>query len=190
VTRLTAVLALALLAAAPTPAAGADPWTKLHRVLHLPSVAPGSTCPVSRVDTRVDWKRARIFGGTGIGQGPVYAGLGASKGHVRATPDEQFGGPWAGQKVFWYVAPAYRGPVLIRGARVDGPETLGFNGTATPEPELRIEPGETVSWDGKPRRSRGVPSGVRARTSGCYAVQIDGTSFSRVVVFSVVVAQR
>ena len=29
------------------------------------------------------------------------------------------------------------------------------------------------------------PSGVRARKSGCYGVQIDGTTFSRVVVFVV-----
>ena len=47
-----------------------------------------------------------------------------------------------------------------------------------------------MTWEGKPLRSRGVPSDVRARSSGSYAVQIDGATFSRVVVFSVVAAKR
>jgi hypothetical protein len=45
--------------------------------------------------------------------------------------------------------------------------------------------GETVSWDGQPPGSRGRPSGVRVRASGCYGVQVDGTEFTRVVVFEV-----
>ena len=79
--------------------------------------------------------------------------------------------------------PSYRGPVLIRGRRLDGPQKLGFNGRKLPAPELRIQPNQTVSWQGQPRGSRGVPSGVRVLTPGCYGAQIDGTSFSRVVVF-------
>ena len=101
------------------------------------------------------------------------------------TPDRQFGGPWAGQKVFWYVLPSYRGRVLIRGRRLDGPGWLGFNGLRVPDRELRIEPYESVTWAGQPPGSRGRPSAVRARTSGCYGVQIDGATFSRVVVFPV-----
>ena len=128
-TRLTVALASALLALAPTGAAAADPWTKLHR--DSPAArGSGLSCPVRRIDPRVDWTDAGIFGGSGIGSGPVYPGLGGSNGRLRTTPDEPFGGPWAGQKVFWYVTPAYHGPVLIRGARVDGPHTLGFNGEA------------------------------------------------------------
>jgi hypothetical protein len=46
----------------------------------------------------------------------------------------------------------------------------------------------TVSWQGQPPGSRGLPSAVRVRVAGCYGVQIDGAGFSRVVVFKVVLA--
>jgi len=155
----------------------------LRRAFHFPKLTHGARCPVSRVDPRVAWKRINIFGGTGIGRGPVYPGLGAHSGLLFATRDIQYGGPWFGEKVFWYVLPSYRGPVLIRGRRLDGPQKVGFNGGKLPHPELRIEPGQTVTWERQPPGSRGVPSGVRVLEPGCYAVQIDGTSFSRIVVF-------
>jgi hypothetical protein len=167
------------------PAGASDPWAKLHRPLHLPRLVPGAVCPRSRVDRRIDWKHINIFGGSGIGRGPVYPGLGGSGGRLYALPDDQFGGPWAGGKVFWYVRPSYRGRVLIRGRRLDGPQSLGFNGGRRPARELRIEPWDSVTWRGQPSGSRGIPSGVRVSTSGCYGVQIDGTTFSRVVVFAV-----
>ena len=185
------VVALLVAAAAACPAAGArqgapDPWTSLRRPLHLPKVAPGAACPLSRVDRRIPWKRTNIFGGQGIGRGPVYPGLPSA--FFMATRDDQYGGPWFGTKVFWYVLPSYRGPVLIRGRRLDGPQRMGFNGRRVADRELRIKRGETVSWEGQPAGSRGVPSGVRVLVPGCYGIQIDGTSFSRVVVVSADVA--
>jgi hypothetical protein len=130
----------------------------------------------------------QIFGGPGIGPGPVYPGLGATSGLLDAVKDTQFGSSWQGQKVFWYVAPSYRGRVLIRGKRLDGPGWLGFNGTRVPKDELRIEPYTTVSWSGQPRFSRGIPTAVRALRSGCYAAQIDGKNFSKVIVFTIALA--
>jgi hypothetical protein len=50
---------------------------------------------------------------------------------------------------------------------------------------LRIEPYDTVSWSGQPRGARGIPSAVRALTGGCYGVQFDGATFSRIVIFRV-----
>jgi hypothetical protein len=181
------VVAVLLVAALASPAAGGarDPWKSLHRPLHLPKLAAGAACPVSHVDPRIDWKRAHIFGGQGIGRGPVYPGLPSA--FFMAQRDTQFGGPWFGSKVFWYVRPSYRGPVLIRGRRLDGPQRMGFNGARVANPELRIKRGETVGFDG-PRGSRGVPSGVRVLVPGCYGMQIDGTSFSRIVVVTVDVA--
>jgi hypothetical protein len=160
-------------------------WSVLRRPLHLPVVARGSRCPVSQVDRSLPWTRIRIFGASGIGPGPVYPGLGATSGLLNVSKDTQYGGQWQGQKVFWYVAPSYRGRVLLRGKRLDGPGWLGFNGTRVPKDELRIEPYDTVSWSGQPRYSRGIPSGVRALSSGCYGVQMDGKTFSNVVVFEV-----
>jgi hypothetical protein len=181
----TAVFASALLAGlAAAPLGASDPWAKLRRPLHLPRLATGDACPVSRIDERVDWNRAKFPGSPGIGRGPVYPGLGATDGVLTTEPDTQYGGPWAGQKVFWYVLPRYRGRALIRGRRLDGPQRLGFNGSRLPDRELRIDRGVSVAWDSPPG-SRGIASTVRVRVSGCYGVQIDGTTFSRVVVFKV-----
>ena len=188
-TRLVVAMLVAAAAACPAAAARQDAgaqWASLHRPLHLPKLAPGAACPLSHVDRRVVWQGINIFGGEGIGRGPVYPGLPSA--FFMATRDEQYGGPWFGTKVFWYVQPSYRGPVLIRGRRLDGPQRMGFNGRRVANPELRIARGETVSWEGQPRGSRGVPSGVRVLAAGCYGIQIDGTSFSRVVVISVDVA--
>jgi hypothetical protein len=189
--RVRAAVTVLLAVAAAAPAAGARPhsrdqWKSLHRPLHLPKLAAGAACPVSRVDRRIPWQRANIFGGAGIGRGPVYPGL--PNAFFMATRDEQYGGPWFGTKVFWYVLPSYRGPALIRGRRLDGPQKLGFNGRKVPLPELRIDRGDTVAWEGQPPGSRGVPSAVRVLTAGCYGIQIDGTSFSRIVVVRVDVA--
>jgi hypothetical protein len=164
-------------------AAGArDSWSGLRRPLHLPKLTPGAACRVSRADPRVPWGRIHIFGGPGIGRGPVYPGLGAHSGLLYATRDQQYGSKWFGEKVFWYVLPSYRGPVLIRGRRLDGPGRMGFNGGRLPNPELRIRSDSSVSWAGQPAGSRGLPSGVRILMPGCYGFQIDGTTFSRVVV--------
>ena len=120
--KLVLVLPLAVVWLAVPAAARPDEvrWSALRRPLHLPVVAPGAPCPVSKVDRRVPWSRIRIFGSAGIGPGPVYPGLGATSGLLNAVKDTQYGGPWQGQKVFWYVAPAYRDRVLIRGRRLTG----------------------------------------------------------------------
>jgi hypothetical protein len=165
--------------AAPTTAG--DSWRALHRTLHLPQVMPGATCPVSKVDRRVAWERIGIFGGSGTGRGPAYPGIGGQHGQV-PFPFPAAGG-WRRQKVFWYVAPSYRRPVLIRGGRIDAPGQLRF-GSGGQVRELRIPVHSEIAWMGQPAGSRGAPSYLRIHASGCYAVQIDGTSFSRIVVFS------
>jgi hypothetical protein len=180
---LAALLLAAVVFVSSAGAAGNDRWTSLRRPLHLPKLAAGARCPLSRIDSRIPWKRVNIFGGSGLGPGPVYPGLPGA--FLMATRDQQYKGPWFGEKVFWYVTPAYQGPVLIRGRRLDGPQRMGFNGRKRANPELRIAPHQTVTWDGQPRGSRGVPSGVRVLAPGCYGIQIDGTTFSRIVVIRV-----
>ena len=169
--------------AAPSAAGGGDSWSALRRPLHLPKLATAAACPVSHVDRRVRWQRINIFGGAGLGPGPVYPGIPSA--FIMASRDVQYGGPWFGDKVFWYVRASYRGPILLRGRRLDGRQMLGFDGAKRPLSELRIGRYESVSWSGQPPGSRGVPSGVRVLVPGCYGVQMDGTSFSRIVVFRV-----
>jgi hypothetical protein len=150
-------------------------WHALHRALHLPTVAG---CPASKLAGN----RYGMDGG--VGPGPVYPILGRP-GLLAVVRADEWGRRWAGEKVLWFVRSDYKGPVLIRGRRLDGPQWMRFDDGATPPAEIRIEPGETVTWEGQVRGSRGRPSFVRVRTVGCYGVQIDGTTFSRVVVFPI-----
>lgn len=175
-----------VLAAGQSSAAG-DDWAALYRPLQLPRLAPGAPCPVSRVDPSVDWSRTGVGGG--IGRGPVYAILGETATLQAGFRREEWGpGPWAGQKVLWFVHQGYRDRVLIRGRRLGGWQWMRFDRGSRPPAEIRIDRGESVSWSGQAPGSRGRPSYVRVRAPGCYAAQIDGTSFSRVVVFRVTLA--
>jgi hypothetical protein len=161
----------------------ATDWPVLHRALHLPALAAGQRCPVSRPAPEITSERYGVSGA--IGPGPVYSMLGSANLDVRYRPEEWGRGPWGGQKVLWFVHPDYTGPVLIRGRRLGGWQWMRFDRGARPSAEIRVEPGESVSWGGQAPGSRGRPSYVRVRAPGCYAAQIDGTTFSEIVVFRV-----
>lgn len=101
---------------------------------------------------------------------------------------------WRAGRAVWIGGPAYRGPVLVRGGRVDGRGGLGFGMAVVPRRELRLPGG---SWEERSATFRRwhqaahkgwrfADSLMRVRTNGCYAVQIDGLSFSDVIVFSAV----
>jgi hypothetical protein len=159
----------------------------LRRPLHLPVVAPGTACPVSRSVT--------LPAGGGfssdyqaIGEGP-FRMTGGSTVRYDDPPEPGSGYEntgWPGAKVVWSIDPSYSGPVLLRGARIDGPGGLRFDrylgavdqatGNAA-YPELAYAGGEGVSI------LRTFPSAVRLQSPGCYAIQADGTDFSTVIVF-------
>jgi hypothetical protein len=95
-----------------------------------------------------------------------------------------FGGSdWGGQKVLWAVDPSYHGVVLIRGQQLDGTESLRFGLGHDPAKQLRLPRQPATSAGGWP----GYPSYTRLRAAGCYAYQIDGTTFSNVIVFRAVI---
>src|SRR5438309_2113835 len=107
----------------------------LRRPHDLPSVEAGGSCPVSQPNPRI-WARAA----PGLGPGPVApVGLGDQS----ILRFRRFAGSsWGGQKVLWVAAPSYGGPVLIRGARIDGPGGVGFNlgGDGRPLAEMQLPP--------------------------------------------------
>jgi hypothetical protein len=86
---------------------------------------------------------------------------------------------WYGVKVLWIVAPAYRGPFLVRGRRADRTVRVRFGPGPHPGKELRTRAGTGGFDGGWPAR----PSEIRLRASGCYGFQIDGVGFSDVVIF-------
>ena len=179
------IVALAVLSAA-GPALAAGPWEELRRPMDLPELEPGQACPVSQVDQSVDWESTGIFGASGTGPGPVYAGLGGSQPSGDLWVEPQRGMPgWLGGKLFWYAAPSYRDRALIRGRRLDARGPMRFAERRGSTRGLRVERRSDISWKGQPEGSRGRPSGGIVRSSGCYGVQVDGTSFSRTIVFTV-----
>jgi hypothetical protein len=187
------LLALALVGAgaaalaATASSAGRD-TPSLQRPLHLPHVAPGGTCPVSGVDHRIPFVR-RFGVGPGIGRGPAYP-IGLAAGVLQLSPATNFDSTaWAGQKVLWFVLPSYRGPVLIRGARIDGPGRVRFDRGDVPPLSIRVGLHPTSGYPSNPVPPPGTrfrASYTRLRGPGCYAYQVDGTTFSRVVVFRAV----
>ena len=118
--------------------------------------------------------RAASRFGAAQGVGPVYPVGGFPVFHfVYPVRPEQLWYPseWSGNKILW-VARTYRGPALVRGRQLDGPNEVRFDLERVPVKEMYL---------GLKTRER--PSTTRVRAPGCYAWQVDGTSFSRVIVF-------
>jgi hypothetical protein len=96
------------------------------------------------------------------------------------------GSHWLAARVTWRAAPGYRGPILIRGRRLGGAGApVGFGEGRKPYDELQL----MSSGRGAPSLSAGAGRAwlalTRVRRPGCYAYQVDGTSFSKVIVFRV-----
>jgi hypothetical protein len=132
----------------------------LRRPLHLPH-STGSGCPVSATSTPV-----------------------SSSGGSRLTAQRFVGSHWLAAHVTWRAAVGYHGPVLIRGRRLDGGGAVGFGEGHTPYDELQLMNsgrGEATTSGG----GRAWLSLTRVQHPGCYAYQVDGSSFSHVIVFRV-----
>jgi hypothetical protein len=155
-------------------------WASLHRPLRIAEWAPGTPCRVSprRSVTLAPGDTSPL-----PGPGPAYPVL--APGTVLQffwpvpSSSEFYGSGWSGQKVMWIVAAGYRGPVLVRGRRLDGPELVRFERGAPPPTELKLR--RTLTTQGSAVRR--IPSYTRVQAPGCYAYQIDGTTFSRTIVF-------
>jgi hypothetical protein len=161
---------------ATTASPSADPLAALRaRPVRLPTVAAGSPCPV------LPGRTVSPDFGPALGDGPLYpAGFG-TEGVARLQGASEEGG-WYYIKVLWVANPAYKGPALVRGGRIDAPGEVGFERGPDPARELALDPGAALSggttWPN-------WPTYTRVRAPGCYAYQIDGTTFTRTVVFRV-----
>jgi hypothetical protein len=133
---------------------GAVP-ASLRRPLHLPHGCPASG-----------------------GGGPVTPAGGTADIHVT----EFIGSSWRAARVEWVAGSSYSGPILIRGRRLDGSGAVGFGEGKVPDDELQLlQSGRQAPKP--PGGGRAWLSFTRVRSTGCYAYQVDGTSFSRVIVF-------
>jgi hypothetical protein len=136
--------------------------SSLRRPLQLPA-DDGGPCPVTL--------RAN---------GPVFPSTGTEVGMSGFI-----GSSWPGVRVTWVAGAAYQGPILIRGAQIGGTGAVGFGEGHTPYDELQLldsGQGARPVVDG----GRAWLAYTRVPSSGCYGYQVDGTSFSEVLVFRAV----
>lgn len=165
----------------PTPPGGQIGLELAARALHLPALSPGDNCPVGEART------VNPAFGPALGAGPGYlVGLSA-----RSTPNffhgERPSAPyqdWASEKTLFTVEPPERGPILLRGRRIDGPGTVAF--------EQDHASADLMLTDLPPSNgndTHGWASDVFAtlvKDPGCYAIQVDAGGFSEVIVFQAV----
>jgi hypothetical protein len=122
-----------------------------------------------------------------FGSGPN----GNELGILQYADSQSFGGGeshWGGQKVVWFINPNYQGPVLIRGRQLDGADMIRFNGNTdppnVPDQALLTELRLMGNMGGAPWPNGG--SYTRLQTPGCYAYQVDGLTFSYLIIFKAV----
>jgi hypothetical protein len=141
----------------------------LWRPLSLPTLGSAETCPVEVA------RRVSNSFGPAIGDGPVFAvELGAKAVFRFEYPPSKrsifYGSKRGGDKVLWIGDPSYTGPVLIRGAQLDGPHLVGFSlgdGSAAYN-NLQFPPGKAPEgnhgwreWPSETRLHASVATGTR-----------------------------
>ena len=176
---------VSLLSPAPPPAAPLLPplvGEGLRRPLHLPKLKRGARCPLSPSRIWAPGTQQRLNG-----RGPSFlVGVGhadpATINMIFSYPDEK---GWYGQKTPWAISRDYEGPVFVRGARIDRRGKVRFAyGYGQHLSELYWEAGVDQGLPPDPSY-RFLASETLVRSRGCYAFQVDGTSFSTVIVMRV-----
>jgi hypothetical protein len=148
---------------------------RLVRPLHFPSTA-GGPCPASRGHQISFWPMA-------LGHGPVRVGIdnAGDLRHGRVHP-AGYSQRWLALKTHFVSLPSYRGPFLIRARRLDHSGTIALGPTPTEAGPLIVPAGPaangTAGW-------REFPYFTFVRSPGCYAWQIDGRTFSDIVVVQI-----
>jgi hypothetical protein len=174
-------------------AGGTTPMTGIPASLYRPSqlvkIPAGSPCRISPSHT---FPAGQGFSGAydGVGDGPfALTGDGTVGVNFNPPPNESFfTNGWPGTKVIWRISDSYAGPVLVRGAQLDGNGTMEFDrylgavDADAPQGSSFPTLGYITSAGMGPTS---YPSGVAVRTPGCYGLQIDGTNFTETITFQV-----
>jgi hypothetical protein len=171
------------------------------RPLHRPRLRKGVQCPDP--ERGVDAIPAWIPAEAGLGVGSVHAVSRAIPRFLDFFLERGVSGssPWRRNETVWLSEPGYRGPLLVRGAKVRGGRLLGFGTAYSLEYELRLpagpwdeKDGPIRVWDTVVRPAAGWRVAVRATRAlgteagkGCYFLQFDGESFSESVLVGVLI---
>jgi hypothetical protein len=176
-------------------AAGASWFDLRARPLHLPALKPGDPCPVTPV-TKVVIQLQTV---TGMGDATIFvSSSNVDKSDVQHPQPGDFthlASTYRGVLATWYIQLPEVEPVLVRGAQLDGPGIIRFdggieqpkfsdsllNGRTLPELLIASNPSKdapVTTWT----------TVTRIANSGCYAYQIDTPASSVVLVFRADVA--
>ena len=153
----------------------------LRRPLRLPVLQRGQACPTSPAH---DIATTAPFGGTALGSGPVGP-IVLGHGPVELEPSADANK--ATSIFLWFSDPSYQGPWILRGAQLDGTSLVTFGDPPALTASFVVPPISLINGAGG---YQWWPGTTRVRAPGCYAVQVDGLSFSYDIVFQVVAAPK
>jgi hypothetical protein len=143
------------------------------------TIAPGEACPVTTETGRVGLQ-------PGLGPGPAYPIGTHTLITMRLPPPVGWGTEWSGTKRLWLLDTRYVGRALVRGRQLDGPNQVRFVlGRPAFTVNNRLNPVRELKLD----QARDNPSQTRLRAPGCYAYQVDGRTFSYLIVFEARLAE-
>ena len=165
-----------------TPEATADPWAPLFRPVSFPALPPGDPCPTTTSTT------APEAIGPVLGDGPIYPAFLGPDGLITLTaewPVHHDGQTWRSKKVLWVSDDSYGGIALVRGFRIDGPGEILFSAAGGDWVDVLRLTREAWVFGGAPRGWREWNSGSAFNEPGCYAYQVDGETFTDVIVIRV-----
>lgn len=181
----------------PAPRSSAPEAVQFDRPLALPTLAPNGICPVSPWVDIGSLHAPPDFGRPGaffvLGSGPLYPilhdfdeGSGALRYGSFAT---SVGPPFINfrwSKIRWILSPGHTGPILLRGRQLDAARVVRFH-----QPELlwlEMAPALLLEVSAGEQRWRHFAGNgfISVPGPGCYAIQVDGPSWSRAIVFRVV----
>jgi hypothetical protein len=160
-----------------TPLPSTESTTFAARPLHLSTVAPGARCPTT---PRRPWSGPGVASDV-LGAGPLYPVADYFEDGttlVLRDEDRQPDGAYT-KKVRW-IGAGYTGPVLVRTARIDG------RGTAIVRFSDWGEERDGGYYADLPTDNSDLPATTTVSGPGCYAYQVDGSTFSTTIVFRVV----
>ena len=146
-----------------------------ERPLRFDDLKEHTSCPLSVALSEDQWSAL-------AGPGPAYAVMDPTIG-LGLEPSTSEGG-WFYSKVLWVVKDDYEGPVLIRGGQLDGDGEVRFGTGPSPDQDMWLPPADESVTSGTQGPWRDFPSFTRLSKPGCYAWQVDGISFSYLIVFS------
>jgi hypothetical protein len=147
-------------------------------------LSPGQACPVTPGERSTGSEAVRL------GPGPVYP-VSGSVANGLARSQELI-------KILWQANSSYRGPVRVRGTRIDAPGDLFLNqGQVDAGPQLKevVREGRryllygVLEFPGLAPETAPVvrtwPSYTFVEVPGCYAWIVEGTDFTLRIVFQV-----